>query len=219
MARVELLDDRFVIHNERMRRLLTIVGTITVRYEAVESVACRARRGRRRGSRGASASTQALGSRRAGVFWWRGKKWFLDVSDPARTIVVHLKQGAGYDAIAVTVDDRETRHVAAELIHSMRGRGPVPWLASWGLTPKPRPNWTIVETGVSHLCVPLCGQFSLPRSRMRELLGKPAVAIRGRLAARNRCVRYAPVHRVLLDARSVALRDFVGGEAERARLG
>ena len=38
MARVELLDDRFVIHNEGMRRLLTIVGTITVRYEAVESV-------------------------------------------------------------------------------------------------------------------------------------------------------------------------------------
>ena len=38
MARVELLDDRFVIHNSGMRRLLTIVGTITVRYEAVESV-------------------------------------------------------------------------------------------------------------------------------------------------------------------------------------
>ena len=216
MARVELLDDRFVIHNERMRRLLTIVGTITVRYEAVESVGV--------GLGGVPpwftrriGFNPGLGSRRAGIFWWRGKKWFLDVSDPARTIVVHLKQGAGYDAIAVTVDDAET--LAAELTHSMRGRGPCPGLASWGLTPKPRPKRTIVETGVSHPCVPLCGQFSLPRSRMRELLGKPAVAIRGRLAARNRCVRYAPVHRVLLDARSVALRDFVGGEAERARLG
>jgi hypothetical protein len=54
-----------------------------------------------------------LGSRRAGIFWWRGKKWFMDVSDPARTIVVHLKQGTGYDAIAVTADDPET--LAAEL--------------------------------------------------------------------------------------------------------
>jgi hypothetical protein len=35
------------------------------------------------------------------------------VSDPARTIVVHLKQGAGYDAIAVTVGDPDT--LAADL--------------------------------------------------------------------------------------------------------
>ena len=34
MARVELFDDRFVIHNEGLRRLLTIVGSVTVRYEA-----------------------------------------------------------------------------------------------------------------------------------------------------------------------------------------
>ena len=109
MTRVELLDDRFVIHNERMRRLLTIVGTITVRYEAVESVGI--------GLGGVPpwftrriGFNPGLGSRRAGIFWWRGKKWFLDVSDPARTIV--------------TVDDAET--LAAELIHSMRGRGPVP---------------------------------------------------------------------------------------------
>ena len=34
-----------------------------------------------------------------------GRKWFLDVNAPARTLVVHLKLGAGYDAIAVTVDD------------------------------------------------------------------------------------------------------------------
>jgi len=37
----------------------------------------------------------------------------MDVSDPARTLVVQFKQGAGYDAIAVTVDDPAT--FAAEL--------------------------------------------------------------------------------------------------------
>ena len=44
--------------------------------------------------------------------------------------------------------------------------------------------------------------------------GKPAVAVRGRLAARNGGVRDVPVGRVLLDARTVALRDLVGREAD-----
>jgi len=112
MARVELLDDRFVIHNEGLRRVLTIAGTITVRYEAVASV---------------DVGLQEMppwftwhigyypgfGARRAGILWWRGRKWFMDVNDTARTLVVHLKPGAGYDAIAVTVDDPEA--LAAEL--------------------------------------------------------------------------------------------------------
>ena len=112
MAQVELLDDRLVIHNEGLRRLLTVVGTITVRYEAIESVEV-----------GLDevppwftwrvGFNPGLGARRAGIFWWRGKKWFLDVDDPARTVVIHLKPGAGYGAIAVTVDDPES--VAAAL--------------------------------------------------------------------------------------------------------
>lgn len=106
MARVELLDDRLVIHNDGLRRLLTVVGTITVRYEAVTSVEI-----------GLDevppwftwrvGFNPGLGSRRAGIFWWRGKKWFLDVDDLEHTLVVDLKPGAGYDAIAVTVDDPE----------------------------------------------------------------------------------------------------------------
>ena len=112
MARVELLDDHFVIRNEGLRRLLTIVGSISVRYEAVASVDV--------GLDGAPpwftwrvGFNAGVGTRRAGIFWWGGKKWFLDVSDPARALVVHLKPGAGYDAIAVTVDDAEG--LAAEL--------------------------------------------------------------------------------------------------------
>lgn len=38
MARVDLGDDHFVIRNEGLRRLLTVVGSIRVRYEAVASV-------------------------------------------------------------------------------------------------------------------------------------------------------------------------------------
>jgi hypothetical protein len=112
MARVELLDDRVVIHNEGWRRLLTIAGTITVRYEAVASIEI-----------GLDEAppwftlrvgyNPGFGSRRAGIFWWRGKKWFMDVDDPKRTLVVQIKPGAGYDAIAVTVDDPEA--LAAEL--------------------------------------------------------------------------------------------------------
>ena len=37
----------------------------------------------------------------------------MDVYDPARTLVVHVKPGGGYDAIALTVDDPAA--LAAEL--------------------------------------------------------------------------------------------------------
>jgi hypothetical protein len=112
MARVELLEDRFVIHNHGLRRLLTIVGTITVRYEAVAGVQVGL-------EEVPPWFTWRIGynpgfsSRRAGIFWWRGGKWFLDVVDPGRTLVVHLKPGAGYDAVGVTVDDPTA--LAAEL--------------------------------------------------------------------------------------------------------
>ena len=104
MAQVVLLDDRFEIRNEGLRRLLTVAGTVAARYEAVEKVEV-----------GLDAVppwyawrlgyNPGVGARRAGIYWWRGKRWFLDVEDPLRTLVVHLKPGASYDAIAVTVDD------------------------------------------------------------------------------------------------------------------
>jgi hypothetical protein len=110
--RIEFLDDRFVIRNRGLHRLLTIVGDVTIRYEAIASVAV-----------GLDAVppwyawrvgySTGIGSGRAGIFWWRGKKWFMDVRDPSRTLVVHLKPGGGYDAVAVTLDAAEL--VAAEL--------------------------------------------------------------------------------------------------------
>src|SRR5205807_9396031 len=53
------------------------------------------------------------------------------------------------------------------------------------------------------------------RSPTRRLLGKPAVAVRGRLAAWDQGVRDSTVRRVLLHARTVAPRELVDGEAER----
>jgi hypothetical protein len=110
--RVELLDDRFVIHNEGWRRLLTIVGDVVVRYEAVESVEVGLGEVPRWYTWRVGYNA-GIGTRRAGIFWWRGKKWFLDLSDPARALVVYLRAGAGYDAIAVSVEDPET--LAAQL--------------------------------------------------------------------------------------------------------
>jgi hypothetical protein len=112
MARVELLDDYFVVENHGLRRLLTIVGRVTVRYEAVASVEVGLDEVPR-WSTWRLGYNPGVGSRRAGVFWWRGKRWFMDVSDPERTLVVHLKPGVGYEAIAVTVDYPEA--LAADL--------------------------------------------------------------------------------------------------------
>jgi hypothetical protein len=112
VADLELLHDRFVVHSRGRRRLLTIVGTVTVRYQAVASVevgldevppwyAWRV------------GYNPGVGTRRAGIFWWRGRKWFLDVKDAERTLVVLLEPGAGWGAVAVTVDDPHA--LAAEL--------------------------------------------------------------------------------------------------------
>jgi hypothetical protein len=121
MDRIELLEDRFVVHNRGLHRLLTIVGDVTIRYEAIASV-------------GVGLDdvppwftwrvgySPGIGSHRSGVFWWRGQKWFMDVRDPARTLVVSLKPGAGYDAIAVTLDDAAL--VAAELERAASPAGP-----------------------------------------------------------------------------------------------
>ncbi len=112
MDRIELLEDRLVIRNRGLHRLLTIVGDVTIRLEAIASVAV-----------GIDAVppwyawrlgySPGIGSHRAGIFWWRGQKWFMDVRDPAGSLVLYLKPGAGYDAVAVTLDDAEL--VAGEL--------------------------------------------------------------------------------------------------------
>jgi hypothetical protein len=101
-------------HAADSTRLLTVVGTVAVRYEAVASVEV-----------GLAAVpgwlawkvgyNPGFGTRRAGIFWWRGSKWVMDVSEPGRTLVVHVKPGGagGYGAVAVTVDDPDA--LAAEL--------------------------------------------------------------------------------------------------------
>jgi hypothetical protein len=112
MARIEFLDDRLVIRSDGLRRLLTVVGDVTVRYEAIDSVDI----GLDEVPRWYTwrvGYNPGVGSRRAGIFWWRGEKWFMDVDDPKRTLVIRLKPGAGYNAIAVTVDDLEW--LAAEI--------------------------------------------------------------------------------------------------------
>lgn len=117
MDRIELLDDRFVIRNRGLHRLFTIVGDVTIRYEAIAAVdvglddvppwfSWRV------------GYSPGIGSHRSGIFWWRGKKWFMDVRDPARTLVVDVKPGSGYDAVALTLDAPEL--VAADLQRAAR---------------------------------------------------------------------------------------------------
>jgi hypothetical protein len=110
--RIELLEDRFVIRNRGLHRLLTIVGDITVRYEAIASVDVGLDRVPPWFTWRVGYSP-GIGSHRSGIFWWRDKRWFIDVRDPSRALVVQLTPGGGYDAIAVTLDDAEL--VATEL--------------------------------------------------------------------------------------------------------
>ena len=87
-----------------------------------------------------------------------------------------------------------------------------------------RPSWTTWPRGSGWV------RSSRPRtdpgrqSRLQATscrllgIGKPAVAVRSRLAGQERGIRDIPISRVLLDARAVALRCLVGGEAERVGL-
>jgi hypothetical protein len=70
MASVDLLDDHLVVRSDGLGRLLTVVSGPGVRYEAIDDVAV-----------GLDALppwyiwrlgyNPGLGTRRAGVFWWR----------------------------------------------------------------------------------------------------------------------------------------------------
>jgi hypothetical protein len=54
---------------------------------------------------------------RRGRFWSRGRKWFLDVADPRRAVVLRLRPGSEFDAVAVQADRPES--LLAELLERL----------------------------------------------------------------------------------------------------
>jgi hypothetical protein len=47
---------------------------------------------------------EPLSRRRLGRFWSRGRKWFLDLADPGRAVVLRLVPGSEFDAVAIEAD-------------------------------------------------------------------------------------------------------------------
>src|SRR5215210_5355418 len=55
---------------------------------------------------------------RRGRFWHDGRRWLLDVRDPSRALVLRLRPGGQYDAVAIQAGNAE------RLAEDIRGRLP-----------------------------------------------------------------------------------------------
>jgi hypothetical protein len=102
--RILLEPDAIVVRYGGADALLTLVRELRMPYEAIASVTV-----------GAADAPGPLTLRRIGLaepitgtrrgrFWADGKKWFLDLRHPARAVVLRLRPGGDFDAVALETD-------------------------------------------------------------------------------------------------------------------
>lgn len=102
--RIELEGEALVIRYAGLTAALTLVRELRLPYASITSVDV-----------GAEDIPSPLTLRRVGLadpltgirrgrFWTAGKKWFLDLHNPARAVVIRVVEGSDYDAVAVETD-------------------------------------------------------------------------------------------------------------------
>jgi hypothetical protein len=102
--RIELEHDALVIRYGGLDAALTLVRELRLPYSSMTSVAV-----------GADDVPSPLTIRRVGLadpitgtrrgrFWSAGKKWFLDLRNPARAVVIRVVRGSDYDVLAIETD-------------------------------------------------------------------------------------------------------------------
>jgi hypothetical protein len=104
--RIDLTDDELVLRYDGFSRAAVMAGEVRVPFTAIRSVtvgyddlpgALTWRVG---------TNTAPFGNTRRGTFWSGGRRLFLDVDDPERTVVLDL-EGHRFARVALTVDDPE----------------------------------------------------------------------------------------------------------------
>jgi hypothetical protein len=102
--RIELGADALVIRYGGLDAALTLARELRLPYESITDV-----------SVGAEDIPSPLTVRRVGLadpitgtrrgrFWVGGKKWFLDLRNPARAVVIRVVAGSDYEAVAIETD-------------------------------------------------------------------------------------------------------------------
>jgi hypothetical protein len=102
--RIELEHDALLIRYGGVHTALTLVRELRLPYVSITSVGV-----------GADDIPSPLALRRVGFadpitgtrrgrFWAAGKKWFLDLRNPARAVVIRVVPGSDYDVLAIETD-------------------------------------------------------------------------------------------------------------------
>ena len=116
MRTIDLLDDGVRIGYSGIDHALTLVREAFVPYVLVESVEVGASDVPGPWTLWRIGLAEPITDRRRGRFWRDGKRWLLDLRDPDRAVVIRLRPGGQYDAVAIQSHDPE------RLADDIRGR-------------------------------------------------------------------------------------------------
>ena len=92
MARtIDLTPDEIVLEYSGVSALVRLINEVRIPYGAVRSAIVGLDEVPGALSFRVGLSTAPFGTTREGQFWWAGKRLFLDFEDPARAVVLDLK--------------------------------------------------------------------------------------------------------------------------------
>jgi hypothetical protein len=112
---IDLEDDAVVIRYSGLSAPTRLTREIRIPYEQIRSVSVGLDDVPSAFAFRIGLSTAPFGSTRKGQFWWAGRRLFLDLEDPARTVVLDLK---GNKAARVAVQPDTDPEVLAEQIRT-----------------------------------------------------------------------------------------------------
>ncbi len=104
---VEVLDGAFRVRYGGVDRVIVLRSDVTVPFAEIDSVEVGLRDAPSPWvARRVGLADPITGSRR-GRFWKDGRKYFLDLRDPRRALVLRLRPGSRFDVVAIETDDAE----------------------------------------------------------------------------------------------------------------
>lgn len=104
--RLELTDDELVLRYAGFSRVVILTDEVAIPYSAIRSVSVGYDNLPGAFTWRIGVNTAPFGKTRRGTFWSGGRRLFLDVDDPERTVVLDL-EGQRFARVALTVDDPE----------------------------------------------------------------------------------------------------------------
>jgi hypothetical protein len=100
--RIDLTDDALVLRYSGLAAWARLTGKLTIPYESIRSVRVGIHDLPGMLTPRIGVTFAPLGDTRRGMFWWQGKRIFLDFSDPQRSVVLDLEgRPGGYDLLAL----------------------------------------------------------------------------------------------------------------------